>query len=66
MSKSGLCLGETNSEALREVFPSMSFGCFIKKPITIVHLIERVMAKWNNVTDNDNLSLIVELSLISG
>jgi len=44
----------------------MSFGCFIKKPITIVHLIERVMAKWNNVTDNDNLSLIVELSLISG
>lgn len=35
MSKSGLCLGETNSEALREVSP-----CFIKKPITIVHLKE--------------------------
>ncbi|HEY6885019.1 MAG TPA: response regulator, partial [Nitrososphaeraceae archaeon] len=26
---------EVNIEALREVYPKISFGCFIKKPVTI-------------------------------
>jgi DNA-binding response OmpR family regulator len=31
-----------NQEALREQYPSLSIGCFIKKPITIDNLIRRV------------------------
>ena len=34
--------GEVNIEALREVYPKVSFGCFIKKPVTIEYLVKRV------------------------
>jgi hypothetical protein len=34
--------GEVNREALREIHPPVSLGCFIKKPITIDHLVERI------------------------
>ncbi len=34
--------GEMNIEALREQYPSLSIGCFIKKPITIENLVRRV------------------------
>jgi len=34
--------GEVNREALREIHPAVSLGCFIKKPITVDHLIERI------------------------
>ena len=34
--------GLINQEALREQYPSLSFGCFIKKPATIEYLIKRV------------------------
>jgi hypothetical protein len=27
---------EVNIQALREVYPKVSFGCFIKKPVTII------------------------------
>ena len=27
---------DVNIEALREVYPKVSFGCFIKKPVTII------------------------------
>ena len=34
---------EINIEALREVYPkSRSIGCFIKKPVTIGHLVKRL------------------------
>jgi CheY-like chemotaxis protein len=37
--------GEMNIEALREQYPSLSIGCFIKKPITIENLVRRVKAQ---------------------
>jgi CheY-like chemotaxis protein len=37
--------GEMNVEALREQYPSLSIGCFIKKPITIENLVRRVKAE---------------------
>jgi CheY-like chemotaxis protein len=33
---------EVNYEALREIYPSVNFGCFIKKPISLERLIRRV------------------------
>jgi CheY-like chemotaxis protein len=33
---------EVSYEALREIYPSVNFGCFIKKPISLEHLIRRV------------------------
>jgi len=33
--------GEINRDALREIHPSISLGCFIKKPVTIDYLIGR-------------------------
>jgi CheY-like chemotaxis protein len=33
---------EVNIRALREVYPNVSFGCFIEKPISIKYLIERL------------------------
>jgi CheY-like chemotaxis protein len=37
--------GEMNTEALREQYPLLSIGCFIKKPITIENLVRRVKAE---------------------
>src|SRR5207244_12624700 len=34
--------GEVNIEALREIHPNVSMGCFIKKPVTIDYLIKRL------------------------
>ena len=36
---------EVNIQALREQRPSMSIGCFIKKPVTIEKLVSRVKAE---------------------
>jgi response regulator RpfG family c-di-GMP phosphodiesterase len=36
---------EVNIEALREVHPKVSLGCFIKKPVTINYLVKRVLAE---------------------
>jgi CheY-like chemotaxis protein len=36
---------EVNIEALREVYPKASFGCFIKKPVTIEYLVKRLLAE---------------------
>jgi hypothetical protein len=36
---------EVNVEALREVSPKVSFGCFIKKPVTIEYLAKRLLAE---------------------
>ncbi len=35
--------GEINRDAFREIHPSISLGCFIRKPVTIDHLIDRIM-----------------------
>jgi two-component SAPR family response regulator len=35
--------GEINRDALREIHPSISMGCFMKKPVTIDYLIDRIM-----------------------
>ena len=37
--------GEANIEALRELYPTRSIGCYIKKPITIDQLVRRVKAE---------------------
>ena len=34
-----------NQEALREQYPSLSIGCFIRKPVTIDNLVRRVKAE---------------------
>ena len=36
---------EVNIEALREVYPNVSFGCFMKKPVTIEYLVKRLLAE---------------------
>ena len=36
---------EINIRALREVYPNVSFGCFIEKPVSIKYLIQRILAE---------------------
>jgi hypothetical protein len=36
---------EMNIEALREQYPSLSIGCFIRKPVTMENLVRRVKAE---------------------
>ena len=37
--------GEVNHEAVREIYPTISIGCFIKKPVTIAYLLKRIKAE---------------------
>ena len=37
--------GEINREGLREIYPAVSLGCFIKKPVNLDYLIERIKAE---------------------
>ena len=37
--------GEVNDKAVRELYPSISIGCFIKKPISIEELVKTVRAE---------------------
>jgi hypothetical protein len=41
--------GQINYEVLGGVYPSMNLGCFIKKPVAIDYLINRVMAESHGV-----------------
>jgi two-component SAPR family response regulator len=36
---------EVNIEALREVYPKLNFGFFIKKPVTVDKLVKRLLAE---------------------
>jgi DNA-binding response OmpR family regulator len=36
---------EINIKALKEVYPTLSLGCFIKKPVTIEYLVKRLGAE---------------------
>ncbi len=35
--------GEINRDAFREIHPSISLGCFIKKPVMIDYLVGRII-----------------------
>ena len=37
--------GVVSREALREIYPAVSLGCFINKPVTIDYLVNRIMAE---------------------
>jgi DNA-binding response OmpR family regulator len=37
--------GEVNREALGEIHPAISLGCFVKKPITMDYLVNRIKAE---------------------
>ena len=44
----GVCFmsaAEVNIHGLREVYPNASFGCFIRKPVTIDKLVKRLLAE---------------------
>jgi len=36
---------EINREGLREIYPALSLGCFIRKPVTIDYLVKRIMSE---------------------
>ena len=36
---------EINREALREIYSTISLGCFIRKPVTIDYLVKRIMSE---------------------
>jgi DNA-binding response OmpR family regulator len=37
--------GEVNHEAVRELYPSISIGCFLKKPVAVDYLVKRIKAE---------------------
>jgi CheY-like chemotaxis protein len=41
--------GEINREALREIYPTRQEGCFIRKPVTIDYLLERIRSELDEV-----------------
>jgi CheY-like chemotaxis protein len=36
---------EINREALRDIYPAISIGCYIRKPVTIDYLVKRIMSE---------------------
>jgi hypothetical protein len=36
---------EINREGLREIYPTLGIGCFIRKPITIDYLVKRIRSE---------------------
>jgi two-component SAPR family response regulator len=36
---------DINREALREISPPLSLGCFIRKPVTMEYLVKRIMSE---------------------
>src|SRR6201998_4126733 len=39
--------GEINREALREIYPTRQEGCFIRKPIIIDYLLEKIRSEFD-------------------
>jgi DNA-binding response OmpR family regulator len=37
--------GEINRKALREIYPSLTVGCYMRKPMTIDYLIKRIRSE---------------------
>jgi len=38
---------EINREGLREIYPTLSLGCFMRKPVTIDYLLKRIRSELN-------------------
>jgi DNA-binding response OmpR family regulator len=36
---------EINRDALRDIYPSLSLGCFMRKPMTVHYLLERIRSE---------------------
>ncbi len=36
---------EINRAALKEIYPSLGLGCFIRKPVTIDYLVQRILSE---------------------
>jgi DNA-binding response OmpR family regulator len=36
---------QINCEALREIYPALSLGCFMRKPVTMDYLVERIRSE---------------------
>jgi DNA-binding response OmpR family regulator len=36
---------DINREALREIYPALSLGCFIRKPVTMDYLVKRIRSE---------------------
>jgi DNA-binding response OmpR family regulator len=36
---------EINREALREIYPALSIGCFIRKPVTMDYMLKRIRSE---------------------
>jgi CheY-like chemotaxis protein len=36
---------EINRDGLREIYPSLSLGCFVRKPVTIDYLLEKIRSE---------------------
>ena len=36
---------EINREGLKEIYPSLGLGCFIRKPVTMDYLVKRIMSE---------------------
>ena len=41
--------GEINREALREIYPAISLGCFMRKPVTIDYLVKRIRSELDQM-----------------
>jgi len=41
----GMSSGEINRKALREIYPSLTVGCFMKKPMTMDYLLKRIRSE---------------------
>jgi hypothetical protein len=40
-----MSFGEVNRKALREIYPSLTVGCFMKKPMTIDYMLKRIRSE---------------------
>ena len=54
--------GDTNIEALREVYPTSSIGCFIKKPVSINELIRRLKMELDQLEQLQEYKEILPLT----
>ncbi len=60
---------EINPQGLREIYPALSLGCFIRKPVSIDYLITRITSEldlhqllletWNALRRNGCLETVV-------
>jgi hypothetical protein len=54
---------EINREALREIYPAISLGCFIKKPVSIDYLVYRIMSELDLERDVSRSTCIDQITI---